>query len=163
KELAAAKKELAGIESAGKKETPKYAAAQAAVAKSETAFAKAGKSYEKKREDYQAKKDQLAAMQKALDAMPVPGVKWKAPLKDSLSDLYAAAAEAILKQTGIKRGFCLVAGSEQGRLAFELAKRSELVIFGVEADERKVAAAREALAKAGLYGSRVTFDHLDLN
>jgi outer membrane protein assembly factor BamB len=83
--------------------------------------------------------------------------------KDNLSDLYAAAAESILKQTGVKSGFCLVAGSEQGRLAYELAKRSDLVIFGVDADERKVAAAREALTKAGLYGSRVTFDHLDLN
>ncbi len=82
--------------------------------------------------------------------------------KDELTAMYAAAAESILKQTGIKRGFCLVAGSEQGRLAFELAKRSDLTIYGVDSDEKKVSAAREALVKAGLYGSRVTFDHVDL-
>ena len=91
----------------------------------------------------------------AVNADPFP--------KDDLSPMYAAAAESILKQTGIKRGFCLVAGSENGRLAYEIAKRSDLVIFGVDADARKVAAARAALAKSGLYGSRVTFDHLDLN
>ncbi len=77
--------------------------------------------------------------------------------KDELSDRYAAAAESILKQSGVTRGFCLVLGSEQGRLAYELAKRSELIVFGVEADEKKVAAARAALMKTGLYGPR---DHL---
>jgi len=83
--------------------------------------------------------------------------------KDDFSDRYAAAAEDILKQSGVKKGFCLVLGSGQGRLAYELAKRSDLVIFGVDADERKVAAAREAVLKTGLYGQRITFDHLDLN
>ncbi len=249
KELTAAKKDLAQIEAVGKKETPEHAAAQADIAKLETALATLGKSYESKRADYQTKKDDLAVKQKAIDAMPVTGVKWKAPLKhdsaliiagstlivggpgevvcldaetgkelwkkavegdarglaaadghlvvstsagkvyaftdatpkshpqvaiapqpvadpfpkDDLSATYAAAAESILKQTGVKRGFCLVAGSEQGRLAYELAKRSELVILGVDSDARKVAAAREALVKTGLYGSRVTFDHLDLS
>ena len=75
--------------------------------------------------------------------------------KDDLSDRYAAAAEAILKQTGIKSGFCLVLGSEQGRLAYELARRSELTIYGVEADEQKVKSSREALIKTGLYGPRL--------
>ncbi|MBI3879562.1 MAG: PQQ-binding-like beta-propeller repeat protein [Verrucomicrobia bacterium] len=83
--------------------------------------------------------------------------------KDKLSELYASAAESILKQTGIKRGFCLVIGSEQGRLAYELAKRSELIIFGVESDAQKVKSSREALLKSGLYGARVTMDHLDLS
>jgi outer membrane protein assembly factor BamB len=83
--------------------------------------------------------------------------------KDELSDRYAAAAESILKQSGVTKGFCLVLGNEQGRLAYELAKRSELIVFGVDSDEGKVAAARAALLKTGLYGPRVTFDHLDLN
>jgi outer membrane protein assembly factor BamB len=83
--------------------------------------------------------------------------------KDELSALYAAAAESILKQTGLQRGFCLVAGSEQGRLAYEIAKHSDLIVYGVEADARKVTAAREALVKTGLYGSRVILDHVDLN
>lgn len=82
--------------------------------------------------------------------------------KDELSEKYASAADAILQQTSIKRGFCLVLGSEQGRLAYELAKRSELTVCGIEADERKVQSSREALVKTGLYGSRVTIDHFDL-
>lgn len=83
--------------------------------------------------------------------------------KDELSERYSAAAESILKTSGITKGFCLVLGNEQGRLAYELAKRSELVVFGVDTDEKKVAAARAALAKTKLYGPRVTVDHLDLN
>lgn len=83
--------------------------------------------------------------------------------KDAQSDMYAAAAEEILKATNVKQGFCLVLGSEQGRLAFEIAKRSQLSVFGVESDEAKVAASRAALLSTGLYGSRITIDHLDLS
>lgn len=70
-------------------------------------------------------------------------------------------AKAILKQTGIKKGFCLVLGDD-GSLAYELAKQSELVVFGVNSDEAKVAAGRQWLLQTGLYGSRITLDHLDL-
>jgi outer membrane protein assembly factor BamB len=83
--------------------------------------------------------------------------------KDRFSEMYAAAADAILKQTGLKRGFCLVVGSEQGRLAYELARRSELTIYAVDADASKVQSSRAALVKTGLYGPRVTVDHLDLS
>ncbi|OYW23427.1 MAG: hypothetical protein B7Z55_03540, partial [Planctomycetales bacterium 12-60-4] len=75
---------------------------------------------------------------------------------------HAEAAEAILKQTGITKGFCIVLGNDKGQLAYELAKRSELVIFGVDADEKKVAASRQQLLATGLYGTRITVDHLDL-
>ncbi|MFO1482930.1 MAG: PQQ-binding-like beta-propeller repeat protein [Verrucomicrobiaceae bacterium] len=75
---------------------------------------------------------------------------------------HAKAAEAILKQTGITKGFCIVLGNDKGALAYELAKRSNLVIFGVDADEKKVAAARRELLATGLYGPRITVDHLDL-
>lgn len=83
--------------------------------------------------------------------------------QDQLSAMYASAAESILQQTGVKRGFCLVIGNEQGRLAFELAKRSELIIHAVDEDAAKVRAAREALLRTGLYGPRITVDHLDLS
>ncbi len=83
--------------------------------------------------------------------------------KDALTEMYAAAAESILAKSGVKRGFCLVIGGEQGRLAYEIAKRSELTIYAVEPDERKVQAAREALIETGLYGPRITVDHLDLS
>lgn len=69
--------------------------------------------------------------------------------------MFEQAAETILKETGVKRGFCLVLGLETGQLALELAKRSELMIYAVSPDGDKVAAARKALDAAGLYGARV--------
>ncbi|MBI5818961.1 MAG: PQQ-binding-like beta-propeller repeat protein [Verrucomicrobia bacterium] len=78
--------------------------------------------------------------------------------QDKLSAAYVAAAKHIIQESGVKRGFCLVLGCETGRLALELAKRTELKIIGIEPDARKVAAARKALDAAGLYGARVTVD-----
>jgi outer membrane protein assembly factor BamB len=79
--------------------------------------------------------------------------------QDELTEKYAAAAQTILSTSGIDKGFCLVLGNENGRLAWELAKRSDLEIYAVEADAGKVARAREALSKAGYYGSRITIHH----
>jgi len=76
--------------------------------------------------------------------------------KDNLTEKYEQAAEAIVKRTGISRGFCLVLDSEEGRLAYELARRTQLTVIGVEPDEKKVASSRRALAEARLYGHRVT-------
>ena len=74
---------------------------------------------------------------------------------DELTPVFEAAAEHIVRTTGIKRGYCLVLGCGTGRLAFELAKRTELQICGIEPDLQKVQAARRALDAAGLYGARV--------
>ncbi len=74
---------------------------------------------------------------------------------DNLTAVYRQAAEEILKQSGARRGFGLIVGNEQGRLAFELAKRSELKIYAVEPDAKNVAAARANLSRAGLYGTRI--------
>lgn len=83
--------------------------------------------------------------------------------QDALSSMYATAAESILTQTKVRDGFCLVIGSENGRLAYEIAKRSRLAVYGVEPDEAKVQASRQALIGTGLYGPRITIDHLDLS
>ena len=79
---------------------------------------------------------------------------------DSLTSAYEAAADRIIAQTGIKKGYCLVYGCGEGRLAFELAKRSELIIIGVDTDETKIGTARQKLRKAGVYGARVITRHL---
>jgi len=81
--------------------------------------------------------------------------------EDELTALYRNAADEILRTSGARRGYCLIVGGEQGRLAYELAKASELKIYCVEPDEAKVADARKALSKAGLYGHRVTVHHGD--
>jgi outer membrane protein assembly factor BamB len=83
--------------------------------------------------------------------------------KDELTEVYEAAAEAILMETAVTKGYCLVVGAERGRLAYELARRTNLTIIGVEPDSQKVHAARLALDAAGLYGQRVTIDQGDLS
>ena len=77
--------------------------------------------------------------------------------------MYEAAAEAIIMETGIKKGYCLVLGAEVGRLARELALRTDLKIIGVEPDPEKVKAARAAIEAAGLYGERVTIEQADIS
>ena len=72
--------------------------------------------------------------------------------RDELAELYAEAARHIVKQTDIRKGYCLVLDSGNGRLAYELARLTDLQIIGVEKDVNKVAIARKALDKAGLYG-----------
>ena len=80
---------------------------------------------------------------------------------DDWTPLYEAAAAQILEESGVTRGFCLVVGSEDGRLAYELARRSDLKIYGTERDPGKVEASRRALAAAGLYGHRVAIHLAD--
>ncbi|MHA1573112.1 MAG: outer membrane protein assembly factor BamB family protein, partial [Alphaproteobacteria bacterium] len=78
--------------------------------------------------------------------------------QDELTRLYSRAARRIVQETNITKGYCLVLGCGIGRLAFELAKLTELKIYGVEADDKKVETARKQLDGAGLYGVRVTVE-----
>ena len=94
-----------------------------------------------------------AVAKKNIGADPYP--------QDELTKFYQDAAADILKTTGVNRGFALVLGNEQGRLAYELARQSELTLYCLEPDADKVAAARKALNAAGLYGSRVTVHQAD--
>ncbi len=96
-----------------------------------------------------------------------PGIAKESPTDnpyatDQWTALYQRAAEEILEHTGVTKGFCFVVGGERGRLAYELAKRSELKIYAVEPDEEKVTESRRSLSAAGLYGHRVTVHHADL-
>jgi outer membrane protein assembly factor BamB len=97
-----------------------------------------------------------------VSTVPPPPVVNPYP-EDKLTAIYEAAAEAIVMETAVTKGYCLVVGAEQGRLAYELAKRTELTIIGVEPDAEKVRAARLALDKAGLYGERITIDQGELS
>jgi len=74
-----------------------------------------------------------------------------------------AAAEAILLATGIRKGYAIDYACGEGRLAFALAKRTELTVIGVTSDAKEAARARAALRRAGLYGTRVTIHHRPLN
>lgn len=74
----------------------------------------------------------------------------------------ARAAEQIVARTGLTEGFCLDLGCSDGALAFELAKRTRLQIYAVDSDAESVAAARQKLQRAGVYGSQVTVLHRPL-
>lgn len=80
---------------------------------------------------------------------------------EPMSAVYRAAAEAIVSSSGVRRGFCLVLGVETGRLAYELARRTDLKIYCLEADAERVQTARAALSAAGVHGGRVFVDQGD--
>ncbi|HIE51018.1 MAG TPA: methyltransferase domain-containing protein [Armatimonadetes bacterium] len=83
--------------------------------------------------------------------------------QDRLSPVYEAVAERIVRETGVTKGYCLVLGCGTGRLALELAKRTDLIIYGIEPDGGKVERAKAALEAAGLYGARVTVERGSLS
>lgn len=78
-------------------------------------------------------------------------------------DLSKRAAAAILRQSGVRKGYCLVLGCEDGRLAVELARQSELMVYAVAADEARLNAARRTVDSAGLYGGRVCVDQFPVD
>jgi len=92
---------------------------------------------------------------------PEPAAAEPPPVEPEPGIDYGKAAEEILARSGVSEGFCVDLGGGEGRLAEELARRSKLQIYVVEADAAKVAAARKRLAAQGLYGTRVTVHQAD--
>ncbi len=76
---------------------------------------------------------------------------------DALGKACEAAAEGIVRRASVDRGICVVVGSGDGRLAFEIARRTKLFVIGLEKDPAKLTAARAALQKTGRHGVRVSF------
>lgn len=84
--------------------------------------------------------------------------------EDSLTTLYEQAARYILDQMGTtNRGYCLVFGGGEGRLAYELAKRSGFTMLAVEEDDAKVNLGRSILEEADVYGERITLHKSSLD
>ncbi len=73
------------------------------------------------------------------------------------SSIQARMAERIGRS--VQKGYCLVLGDEEGRLAYELAKRTDLRVIVLEDDPLNVAACRKNLDRLGLYGTRVSVHH----
>ncbi|MEX2185208.1 MAG: LamG-like jellyroll fold domain-containing protein [Pirellulales bacterium] len=65
-------------------------------------------------------------------------------------------AELAIKHAATRQGICLVVGSARGRLAYEIARRSQFQVIVVEPDEAAAAEARSLLSEAGYYGQRVS-------
>lgn len=83
--------------------------------------------------------------------------------RDQLSAIYEETAERILETVDSRKGWCLVLDCGRGRLAYELAKRSDFQILGLETDPNELAAAREGLRAAGMLGARVTVEPWELD
>jgi outer membrane protein assembly factor BamB len=81
------------------------------------------------------------------------------PIADRRTPLYAQAAEAVIRAAGVQKGYCLVLGAGEGRLALEIARRTQFHVIGLEPDAAKIAAGRKMLTAAGLYATRVTLHH----
>ena len=78
---------------------------------------------------------------------------------DGRTAFYADAATRILSETGVEKGICVVYGCGDGRLAYELARRSDLRVVGFGEDAAQIAKGRARLRGAG-YGTHVTLHHV---
>lgn len=83
--------------------------------------------------------------------------------KDEMTDVYAAAAERILEQSDVRKGWCIDLGCGEGRLAWEIARQSELKILAIDDDPQRVRATRQALDEAGVYGPRIMVQRASLD
>ena len=74
----------------------------------------------------------------------------------SKQDKHAKMAEKIVEECEVKQGYGLVLGTDQGRLALELVKRTDLQIICVDPDLKDIDQARKTLDGAGVYGVRAS-------
>lgn len=81
---------------------------------------------------------------------------------NSLKQKYVNAAKTIVTSSGVKKGYCLILDNEDGNLAYELAKLTELKIVCVESDSAKVHKSRIYLDSAGVY-DQVSVHHVTSN
>jgi len=78
------------------------------------------------------------------------------PAQPEATKLVQEKAAAILRETGVKEGYCLMLGGANWELALALVEQSKLTIYCLEPDAAKAAAARRILDVATMYGQRVT-------
>jgi outer membrane protein assembly factor BamB len=68
------------------------------------------------------------------------------------------AAGRKIQGNALDQGYCLVLGTDQGKLAYELSKRSKMQIIALMDQAHQVASTREAFRQAGLYGRVVVHE-----
>ncbi|MBL9168956.1 MAG: PQQ-binding-like beta-propeller repeat protein [Verrucomicrobiales bacterium] len=81
---------------------------------------------------------------------------------DDRTEWYGKIAESILAETGITRGYALDYGAIDGRLAWELVRRSDLQVMVVSSNAAVVQELRLRLQASGLYGTRISAVHTSL-
>ncbi len=85
-----------------------------------------------------------------------PRVYPYATTKPYLPEKTIVAAEAILKATGIRDGYCLAYDLGTGELVEALARKSNLRVIAVEPDPAKAERLRKRWDTAGLYGKKLS-------
>ena len=93
-------------------------------------------------------------IEQPVDSSPYPN--------DRLASVYESAAREIAGRTGIMKGYCLVLGAGEGRLAYEIAKLTDMNVIGIETNARNLSKAKRNLDSAGLLGHRVRIENWDL-
>jgi outer membrane protein assembly factor BamB len=76
-------------------------------------------------------------------------------------DAISRTARDLLARSPVTRGICLVLQGGDGRLAYEIARRSSLRVVMVDTRLDQVRTARERLLQAGAYGSRIAVHHVE--
>lgn len=91
---------------------------------------------------------------------PVPRVAPAAEPFPAAGGKRARLAEDIVKDAGMERGFALIVGggADGAPLAYEIAKRSGMLVHVLESDPSRADKSRAMLAAAGAYGSKVVVD-----
>lgn len=84
-----------------------------------------------------------------IEPTPSNGFRYSSPRKQRET---IETAKRILERSGVTRGYCLIIGSADGALAYELARHSDLQVIGVEFDQDQIEQSRRALNEAGIYG-----------
>ncbi|HNT87970.1 MAG TPA: PQQ-binding-like beta-propeller repeat protein, partial [Candidatus Hydrogenedentes bacterium] len=74
---------------------------------------------------------------------------------------FSEVAEKILADSDVAKGYALVVGNGEGRLAYELAARTQLQVVALDDDPARIERVRRALDETGLYGVRVKVHHCD--
>ncbi|HSH17272.1 MAG TPA: LamG domain-containing protein [Verrucomicrobiae bacterium] len=72
----------------------------------------------------------------------------------------ASIARQLLERSGVRQGWAYVLGADDGRVALELVRQSDLKLVIVEADGERVMAVRRFLSAAGVYGVRASVQHV---
>ncbi|MBT3376786.1 MAG: PQQ-binding-like beta-propeller repeat protein [Lentisphaerae bacterium] len=78
---------------------------------------------------------------------------------DDVSLRYDVEADELLRLSGVRKGYCVVLSGGNGRLAHQLAERSELRVLCLTANAAETVALRRVLSRTSVYGTRLTVDH----
>ena len=73
-----------------------------------------------------------------------------------------SAVDEIIKKSDLTVGYALDIGCGDGQLAIELARKTDLFVYGIDSSAEKINEARENAIDAGIYGSRVMFLQAEL-